>query len=55
MLSINFIKRWLNGGSVKITCPECEKSSEQCMEKVHKGITLVCPKCGSLFRIQNKR
>ncbi|MFZ4835411.1 YnfU family zinc-binding protein [Rouxiella sp. Mn2063] len=42
--------QFLTQKTVKVTCPGCQAVTEQLREKVRKNSTLVCPKCGTLFR-----
>jgi len=44
---------FLTQNKLKVTCPECHAVTEQVREKVRKNSTLVCPKCGTLFRAKN--
>jgi len=42
--------QFLTQKKIRVTCPECQAVTEQVREKVRKNATLVCPKCGTLFR-----
>lgn len=42
--------KFLTSKTTKVVCPECKATTEQISAKVRKNATLVCPKCGALFR-----
>ncbi len=45
--------KFLTSKTTKVNCPECHASTEQISDKVRKNATLVCPKCGALFRMKD--
>ncbi|MCC3701471.1 YnfU family zinc-binding protein [Rouxiella badensis] len=43
--------KFLTSKTSKVVCPECKAATEQLSAKVRKNATLVCPRCGALFRV----
>jgi len=42
--------KFLTSQTTKVVCPQCQATTEQISSTVRKNATLVCPKCGALFR-----